>query len=105
MAQDFNKFSSKKILNIHNGFDSTDRPLAMEWGEVPSTSVLEAFSTLTENEIGELVGRTSNAFCAFDRVPTWFVKECQDILIKPMTKIVNMSLLKGFFPRSCKSID
>ena len=54
MAQDFNKFFNKKILNIHNGFDSTDRPLGMESGEVPCTSVLEAFSPLTENEVGEL---------------------------------------------------
>jgi hypothetical protein len=57
--------------------------------------VLEVFSPLTENEVRELIRRTSNAFCAFDPVPAYFLKQCQDILIKPMIKIVNMSLLKG----------
>ena len=97
MAQDLNKFFNKTILNIHIGFDSTDRQLGMKSGEVPCTPVLEAFIPLTENEDRELIGRIFNAFCVFDPVPTWFVKECQDILIKPMTKIVNMSLLKVFF--------
>ena len=103
MAQDFNKFFNRKNLNIRNGFDLTDRPLGMQAGEVPFTSVLEAFSPLTANEIRELIRRTSNAFCAIDPVPTWFVKERQDILIKLMTKIVNMSFLKGVFPRSMKT--
>jgi hypothetical protein len=102
MTQDVNKFFNKKILNIHNGFDLTNRPLGMESGEVPCTSVLEAFSPLTENGVRELIGRTGNAFSAFESVLTWFVKEYQDILIKPMTKLVHMSLLKSVFPRFTK---
>jgi hypothetical protein len=50
MAQDFNNLFNKKILNIHNGLDSTDRPLSVEAGEVPCISMLEGFSPLTENE-------------------------------------------------------
>ena len=36
-------------------------------------------------------------------MPTWFVKECQDILICPIAKIVNTSLSSGVFPLSMKA--
>jgi len=32
-------------------------------------------------------------------MPTWLVKECLDVLIRPITKIANKSLSFGVLPR------
>ena len=45
----------------------------------------------------------SNAFCALDPMPTSLVKDCLDVLIRPITNIVNKSLSLGVFPRSMKA--
>jgi len=34
---------------------------------------------------------------------TWLVKDCLDVLISPITKIINKSLSLGVFPRSMKT--
>ena len=36
-------------------------------------------------------------------MPTWLVKDCLDVLISPITNIVNKSLSVGVFPRSMKA--
>jgi len=36
-------------------------------------------------------------------MPTWLVKDCLDVLINPITNIVNKSLSLGAFPRSMKA--
>jgi len=43
-----------------------------------------------------------NAFFAFDPMPTWFMKDCVDVLISPITNIVHSSLSLGVLPRSMK---
>jgi len=40
---------------------------------------------------------------ALDPMPTWLVKECLDVLIRPITNIVNTSLSLGVFARSMKA--
>ena len=44
--------------------------------------------------------RSSNTSCAVDSMPTWFLKDCLDVLISPITNIVNKSLSLDVFPRS-----
>jgi len=51
----------------------------------------------------QTVAEKSNAFCAVDPMPTWLVKDCLDVVIKPITNIVNKSLSLGVFPRSMKA--
>ena len=36
-------------------------------------------------------------------MPTWLVKDCLDVLISPITNLVNKSLSLGVFPRSMKA--
>ena len=50
----------------------------------------------------KLIAKSSSAFCDTDPAPTWLIKKCLDILITPITKIVNLSLSTGVFPRSMK---
>ena len=50
-----------------------------------------------------MLKKSFNTFCTVDPVPTWLVKDCLDVLIKPITNIVNKSLSLGIFPRSMKA--
>ena len=45
----------------------------------------------------------SGASCDLDPIPTSLVKECLDVLITPITNIVNLSLQNGVFPSEFKS--
>ena len=49
-----------------------------------------------------LVMKSSSAFCDLDPAPIWLIKDCLDVLISPMTNIVNLSLDTGTFPDSMK---
>jgi len=52
-------------------------------------SMMGTFETFTETDIRQLLKRSSNTFCAVDPMPKWLVKDCLDVLIIPITNIVN----------------
>ena len=80
MAEEFNTFFHQKIQKIRDGFPPTNLAHA-----IPSDPC------------------HSNAFFDLDPMPTWLVKECQDIVILHITTIINDSHVNGFFPDSMKS--
>ena len=45
----------------------------------------------------------SSATCDLDPIPTFIVKECLEVLLPPITKIGNLSLVLGVFPAELKS--
>ena len=49
-------------------------------------SMIDTFKLFTETDIRQLLKRSSNVFCPTDSMP---VKWCQDVLMNPITKIVN----------------
>jgi len=65
--------------------------------------MMDTFESFSETDIRHLLKRSSNAICAVDPMPTWHVKDCLDVLISPITNIVNKSLSLGVFPRSMKA--
>ena len=40
--------------------------------------IMDTFDPFTETDIRLLLKRSSNDFCAFVPMPTWFVKDCSD---------------------------
>ena len=101
MAHCFNNFFCQKILNIHSGFHSStlSQPLVEEsW-----ISMMDTFEPFRENDIRQLLKRSSNNFFAVDPMATSLVKDCLDVLINPITNIVNKSLSLGVFPKSVKA--
>jgi len=63
MAHCFNNFFGQKILNIDSGFHSSTvsqvKPLVEEF----CISMMDTFDPFTETDIGQLLKRSSNAFC------------------------------------------
>jgi len=66
-------------------------------------SEMDTFEPFTGTDIRQLLKKSSNAFCAFDPMPTWLLKDCLDSPISPIIYIVNKSLSLGVFPRSMKA--
>jgi len=93
MTHYFNNNFCQKVLNINSGFHSStlsqDKPLVEE----SCMSMMDTFDPFTEIDIGQLLKRSSNAFCAIDPMPTWRMKDYLDVLMSPITNIVNKSLL------------
>ena len=73
----------RRILHVHDGY-------------------IWAF---TETDIPQLLKRPSNPYCAVDPMPTWLMKDYLDVLISPITNIVNKSLSLGVFTISNKTIN
>ena len=58
---------------------------------------------MTEDDIRRIIGKSSNASCQQDPLPTWLLKRSLDALCPVITKIVNLSLQSGCFPSTFKS--
>ena len=101
MALDFNSYFHDKIQKIRDGL-TNNAPYTPPIDPI-CTSAMATFKPFTEIEIKKLISKSSNAFSDLDPIPTWLVKECQEVLISPLTKIVNRSLSTGVFPSSMKT--
>ena len=55
-------------------------------------SMMDTFEPFTETDMRQLLKRSFNGFCAVDPMLTCLVKDCLDVLISPITNIVNKSL-------------
>ena len=53
-------------------------------------------------EVRRIIMSSLDTFCDLDVIPTSLLKSCLDVLIKPITIIVNMSLSEGSFPSTFK---
>jgi len=89
MAHCLNNFFCQNILNIHNGFHcstlSQDKPLVEE----SCMSMMDTIEPFTGTDIRQLLKRSSNDLCAAYPMPTWLMEDCLDVLISPITNIVN----------------
>ena len=103
MAHDFNNFFHEKIMTIHNGFLSTSQSADISSVEESCTSIMDTFDLHSTSEIKQLLKMSSNASCGSSPMPTWFVKEYQDIFIGQIAKIFSTSLSDGVFPLSMKT--
>ena len=65
--------------------------------------VLQNLSCVTADEVRHLVLRAPCKSSDLDPIPTSLVKDYMDILITPITSIINLSLTEGSFPSHFKS--
>ena len=50
----------------------------------------------------DLITASSKKSCPIDPIPTKLLTECVDVLLPPITKMINLSLDSGYFPRTWK---
>ena len=109
LANDFGKFFSQKIAGIRSDIRSDIRSVSTNQICLPvnATSTVTAscfseFNLLSESEVFDLITASSKKSCPLDPIPTKLLNECVDVPLPPITKIINLSLDSGYFPRTCK---
>ena len=65
-------------------------------------SKINVFERASEDEIKELILSSSSKSCDLDPIPTSVLKNCLDILITPITGIINISMETSTFPHNFK---
>ena len=63
---------------------------------------LASFEPATTTEVRKIIMSSSSKSCDLDPIPTLLLKACLDVLIKPITDIINASLCYGFSPDDLK---
>jgi len=98
-------FFADKIRVIHEGLAKLqDDSISLD-ADVPfdrDGHHLTDFSPVTEEEVHKIIKQAAPKSCCLDPAPTKLVKECLDILVPLLTRIVNQSFAKGYFPKAFK---
>ena len=61
------------------------------------------FDDASPDDIAKVIKNSPTKSCLLDPWPTFLVKDCLDILLPSITKLVNCSLLEGAVPDGFKS--
>jgi hypothetical protein len=67
-----------------------------------NTNYLTDFVPVTEEDIGKIIRQAAPKSCCLDPVPTHLVKECLDVLLPVITRIINLSLSSSTVPTPFK---
>jgi hypothetical protein len=97
-------FFSDKIKAIHEGLaELQDHTSSLDPEEqFQSENYFMDFSPVTEEEVGKIIKQAAPKSCCLDPVPTQLVKECLDILLPIITKIINQSFASAQVPKAFK---
>ena len=63
-------------------------------------SKITVFESVSEDEIKKLILSPSSKSCELDPIPTSVLKNCLDIVITPITDIINISMETSTFPKN-----
>ena len=83
----------KKIRNtlVPSGTEKDVHPLS-------DPSKITAFMQVSEDAFDKIIRNSPTNSCLLDPWPTFLIKECGDILLPSITKLVNCSLMEGCVP-------
>ena len=99
LANRFVTFFSDKISKIRESFTNTDSFTLPTPSDIPKFAL---FKYLSEDEVRKVITKSPTKSCLLDPRPTFRVKECLDILLPSITKLVNCSLTEDAVPAGFK---
>ena len=104
LANKFLTYFIEKVENIRNDVSSKDASASASLSEYDTVSQcsLSYFQPLESGDIADIIRQFPSKSCSLDIIPSWLVKRNLDILLPPITKIVNASLSTGTFPSALK---
>ena len=108
LANDFGKLFAQKIADIRSDIRSVNtNQICLPNNATKSTITVTAscflkFNLLFESEVFYLITASSKKSFPLYPIPTKLLNECVDVLLPPFTKIINLSLDTGYFPRTWK---
>ena len=96
----FVTFFSNEIIQICESFSSSE---SCDMVHPPfDPPKLTVFTQVTQDDIGKIISKSPTKSCLLDPLPTFLIKECIDILLPSITKLVNCSLREGVVPDGFK---
>ena len=101
LANDFGKFFAQKIADIRS-VNTNQICLPINATSTVTASCFSEFNLLSESEVFDLITASAKKSCPLDPIPTKLLNECVDVLLPPITKIINLSLDSGYFPLTWK---
>ena len=105
MASSFSEHFINKIVEINTDIESEKgRAAVLEIKDIICSDniTLDSFREATEKEIETAIISTSASTSDWDPLPTILIKNCKDILVKPLIEIVNISLRSGVVSSNLK---
>ena len=102
LANSFGTFFQDKIAKLRTVFNTQQHGSTNTQKPDYTPPILGSFAELTEEEVKKLVLASPSKSCSLDPCPTDLVKDCLDILITPISKIINLSIREGCFPDKFK---
>ena len=103
LAEKFGTYFISKITNIRSTFSTPTMPCSPRCTQRPAPAPLSFFSPVTETEILKLIKTAPAKSCDLDPIPTQLLKSCMDVLLTPITRLINLSLAEGIFPSTFKT--
>ena len=99
LADKFASFFNNKITKIRDAFPPVVQTVVEPDCAAPT---LSSFQTVTAKQILKLIKSSPQKSCSLDPWPIFLILEYIDILIIPVTQIINLSLIEGTFPEDFK---
>ena len=97
LCDHFSRYFVDKIETIRSKFpDKVHNIPQVQKPEIRSK--MNVFERASEDEIKKLILSASSKSCDLDPIPTSMLKNCFDILITPITHIINISMETSTFP-------
>ena len=99
-------FFIKKIADIRLDLDNHDKQQASTdrvSNDIEIDSLLFKFSSLSQEEVHDLVRASSKKSCGLDPIPTKLLLDCLDVPFPIISKMIDYSLENGDFPSARKN--
>ena len=92
---------SNKIKKIRDTFAPSGTEYEVHPPSDPPKIIV--FRQVSEDDVGKIIKTSPTKSCLLDPWPTFLIKECIDILLPSLTKLVNCSLMEGCVPDAFKT--
>ena len=103
LADTFGSFFINKVSIIRAAFPLHAHLNTTNLNPPDTRAVLHDFVPVSEAEVRRFVLTSPCKSCDLDPIPTTLVRDCIDVLVTPITSIVNLSLSEGVFPSCFKT--
>ena len=98
----FGSFFKEKIDRIQNNITENCNNQMLQHFNMPEKeyngTIFEKFNEVTSSEVLSIIASSSPKTCSIDSIPTDLLLKCIDVLLDPITEIINHSLELGKFP-------
>jgi len=100
----FLRFFSTKIDDLQASLDEAlPSQLSVDIPTQLCSNILSNFSMISSDTTRDIIMNSFTKSCTLDPLPTCILKDCLDVLVDPITSIINSSILTGQVPSTLKT--